>query len=337
MMRAEWHVTFSQPLTILHFLSDKPWLSLESESSRTGWKTYFSPPWTRCELSFVLKGVIKILEAQGSVVKASTLPCSICGLSTQHAWRSSLVNWVPCDGEPFCAATVHLTAAPARVGYTVNTHTRSAECSIGDMACVQFIHLSAEAAYWRSPRVASCYENTGKATSCVEQCQRSCKVCSNPSSGWSVSCWGLGPATVSVASQTLTKALFSWQVFMHSPLARGNPVVLPFLDSVPGCQPSRSPPALQMLAKPPAAGSVKCFSPGICDQSLTKVSLNISLQLARLPIHLEIEQTAKIKRHAVSLLPKAFQCLQSLLHREGPQIPYNHPIVLPQSLPDHTP
>lgn len=82
-----------------------------------------------------------------------------------------------------------------------------------------------------------------------------------------------------------------------------------------------------MLAKPPAVGSVKHFSPGICDQSLTKVTLNISLQTARLPVHLEIGRTAKIKRHAVSLLPKAFQCLQSLL-REGLQIPSNHALVL---------
>lgn len=284
--------------------------------------SYFSPPWTQCERSFVLKGVIKIWEARGSVAKASTLPHSICGLSTQCAWRSSLVNWVPWDGKPFCVATVDPTAAPARVTYAMHTHR--AECGIRDMACVQFIHLSAEAAYCWSPRVASCYENTRKAASCVEQCQRSCKVHSNPSPGWWVSHRGLGLATVSVALQTLTKSPFSWQFFMCSPLARGNPVVLPFWNSVPGCQPSRPPPALQMLAKPPAVGSVKRFSPGICDQSLTKVTLNISLQPAQLPVHLEIGQTAKIKRHAVSLLPKAFQCLQSLL-REGLQIPSTMP------------
>lgn len=108
---------------------------------------------------------------------------------------------------------------------------------------------------------------------------------------------GLG--FVSVASHTLTKAPFSWQVCMHSALARGNPVFVPVLDSVPGYQPSCPPPASQMLAMPPAVGCVKCFSPGIRGQSLTKVTLNISLQLAQLPAHLETEQTAKNKRHAV--------------------------------------
>lgn len=96
-------------------------------------------------------------------------------------------------------------------------------------------------------------------------------------------------------------------------------------------------PALQMLAKPPAACSVKYVSPGICDQSLTKVILNILLQLAQPSIHLEIERTAKIKRHASGLPLKAFQPLQSLLHREGLQIPYNCPTVLPPSLPDLSP
>lgn len=92
-----------------------------------------------------------------------------------------------------------------------------------------------------------------------------------------------------------------------------------------------------MLAKPPAASSAKYFPPGICDQSLTKVTLNVSLQLAWLPIHMETEQTAKMKRHANTLLLKAFQCLQSVLHREGLRVAYNRPIVLPQSLPDHSP
>lgn len=90
-----------------------------------------------------------------------------------------------------------------------------------------------------------------------------------------------------------------------------------------------------MLAKPPAVGSVKYISPGVYDQSLSKVALNISFQLAQFPVHLEIERTAKSKRHAVSLLPKASQCLQSFLHKERLQIHYNHPTVLPQSLPDH--
>lgn len=60
------------------------------------------------------QGVIKILEAQGSIVKASTLPCSMC--------EDRVVNWVPWNREPFCVATGHLTAAPAWVRRTIHTH-----------------------------------------------------------------------------------------------------------------------------------------------------------------------------------------------------------------------
>lgn len=69
--------------------------------------------------------------------------------------------------------------------------------------------------------------------------------------------------------------------------------------------PSCPPPALQMLAKPSAASR---WIPSRNLWSVLSRLLNISVQLAWFPIHLEREWTAKINRHITRLLLKAFQC-----------------------------
>lgn len=114
----------------------------------------------------------------------SWLPCRMCGLCTQHEWRLSLVNWVPWDGESVWVATGNGTAVPTLVRYKV--HTWLAECNIAGMTCALY-PLRCRSRLLTVPKSCQLLWNTGNATYCTEQCQRSCKVRSNPSPGWLVS------------------------------------------------------------------------------------------------------------------------------------------------------
>lgn len=84
--------------------------------------------------------------------RLSSLPCRMCVdcllcMNEDWAWPAECLG---------CRASLdsYKATGPAQVRYTVH-NTWLAELQVW---LVHFIHLGAEAAYWQSPRAASCYE-----------------------------------------------------------------------------------------------------------------------------------------------------------------------------------
>lgn len=78
----------------------------------------------------------------------------LCGLSAQPEWGVNLANWVPWDGEPVWVAA--RLQGLHRPGTQCTTHGWLN--AVLQVWFVHFIHLDTKAAYWQSPRVATCYE-----------------------------------------------------------------------------------------------------------------------------------------------------------------------------------
>lgn len=189
----------------------------------------------------------------------------------------------------------------AQVRYTMH-NMWLAECNIAGMTCALY-PLRCRSRLLTVPKSCQLLCSTEDATPCPEECQRSCKVSSNPSPGWLVSL----RARVHHRHCSLTnldKSTFLMAGILCISLLLEVILYFSNFGFSPWIQPSCPPSPLQMLAKPSAASRKIPF------RNLWSVFprlLNISV-LAQLPIHLERKWTAKINRHTTGLLLKAFQC-----------------------------
>lgn len=119
------------------------------------------------------------------------------------------------------------------------------ECSVGGMACIQFIHLGPEVAYWQSPILASCQGNIRELhilCRAVPEVHKKKKSIPWPQP-WLVV---LKLRLLFLQPHNPLARHLSDGRFFCIPLSRGNPIALLFLDSAPRCQSSRPPPALRM-------------------------------------------------------------------------------------------
>lgn len=160
----------------------------------------------------------------------------------------------------------------AQVRYTVH-NMWLAECNSAGMTCALY-PLRCRSRLLIVPKSCQLLCNTGDATPCPEQCQRSCKVSSNPSPGWLVSlrAWAhhcycsltnLDESTFLMAGilciSLLLEVILYFSNFGFSPWMQG------LLDSVPGFSPLAHPQLCRCLQS--HQQQVGKFPPGICSQS----------------------------------------------------------------------
>lgn len=131
-----------------YFPKDKPWLPLETESSKMGWTPLNFHP---CEytVSQALYSRMSLRFWRLKAVQWGLLLSFVANLDSLHK-----AHW---DRASECCGMESHPVWPQ--SSSCGDCMGQGECSVGGMACIQLIHLCAEVAYWQSPKLASCQGN----------------------------------------------------------------------------------------------------------------------------------------------------------------------------------